>query len=178
MEKETTYGLSPEQLARLLAMGLNQEDDRQSGEDSSTRADVLEEMLTSELSLDPAVPRSLPAVLKRPCEELPGVTGRTLGQLLLNPQCDLGIIRTLKDYGKAMSRARAPEAEQAAAVIIYYAAIASALLFHGQRITQHSWGKLHAAYAQLNRKPWITPELKELFQKARVLCQQKMDKST
>ena len=171
VEKETTYGLSPEQLARLLAMGLNQEDDRQSGEDSSTRADVLEEMLTSELSLDPAV-------LKRPCEELPGVTGRTLGQLLLNPQCDLGIIRTLKDYGKALSGASAPEAEQAAAVIIYYAAIASALLFHGQRITQHSWGKLHAAYAQLNRKPWITPELKGLFQKARVLCQQKMDKST
>ena len=178
VEKETTYGLSPEQLARLLEMGLNKEDDRQSGKDSSTRADVLEKMLTSDLSLDPAVPESLPAVLKRPCEELPGATGRTLGQLLLNPQCDLGILRTLKDYGKALSGASHPEAEQAAAVVIYYAAIASALLFHGQRITQHSWGKLRDAYAQLNRKSWITAELKELFQKARVLCQQKMGKST
>jgi len=104
VEEETTYGLSPEQLAHLLAMGLHQEDDQGSGEGSRTNSDMLQHMLMSELPLDPAMPESVPVVLKRPCEELSDVVGQTLSQLLLNSQTGFEVIQTLKDYAKALSR--------------------------------------------------------------------------
>ncbi len=170
MEEETTYGLSPEQLARLLAMGLDEKDNRDSGERSRTNSDILQDMLMSELALDPAMPESVPAVLKRPCEELSGVAGHTLGQLLLSPETNLAVIRTLKDYAKALSRRGAHEPEHAAVVIIYYAAIASALVLHGQKITRHSYETLLEAFSQLAKKNWVSTELRELFRKGREAC--------
>ena len=170
VEEETTYGLNPEQLAHLLAMGLHQKDKRGSGEVSRTNSDMLEDMLKSELPLDPAVPESLPAVLNRPCEELSDVAGQTLSQLLLSPQTDLAVIRTLKDYAKALSRRGAHEPEHAAAIVIYYAAIASALVFHGQKITRHSYETLREAFSQLVEKNWLPTEAKELFRKGEEAC--------
>ncbi len=164
MEEETTYGLSPEQLVQLLAMGLDQKDKRTGNEASRTKCDILQDMLMGELPLDPAVPESLPAVLKGPCEELSAVAGQTMSQLLLNPQTDLAAIRTLKDYGKALSRRGAQEPEHAAAIVVYYAAIASALVFCGQRITRHSYGTPHEAYARLGKEPWVSSELRGLLQ--------------
>lgn len=170
MEEETTYGLSPEQLARLLAIGLEQKDKRMSGQVSRTKSEMLRHMLASELPLDQGMPGSLPGVLKRPCEELSNVAGQTLGQLLVNPQTDLEVIGTLKDYAKVLSRRRAHEPEHAAAIVIFYAAIASALVFHGEKITRHSNATLREAFSQLASKHWLPMELRGLFQQARELC--------
>jgi hypothetical protein len=170
VEEETTYGLSPEQLAHLLAMGLHQKDKRGSGEVSRTNSDMLEDMLKSELPLDPAIPESLPAVLKRPCEELSDVAGQTLSQLLLSPETDLAVIRALKDYGKALSRRGARKSGRAGAIVIYYAAIASALVFHRHKITRHSYETLREALLQLAKKNWISAELRELLRMGREAC--------
>lgn len=70
MKEETTYGLNPVRLARLLAVGLENSDGEGSLRASETSAEVLRGMLAGKLPLDPAMPDSLPAVLNWRCEEV------------------------------------------------------------------------------------------------------------
>ena len=173
MKEETTYGMSPEQIARLLAIGLETADDEDDLGDSRTTADILRDMLESKLCLDPTIPDSLPAVLNRPCDSLLPAASQTLQNLLLNSETGLAVIKTLKDYGKELARSGKGEAKQAAATAIYYAAIASALVFHRKRITQHSYAKLQEAFTDFMGKRWVPSDLKDLFEKAEAACQER-----
>ena len=111
-----------------------------------------------------------PSVLKGHCHGLSDVGARALSQLLMNAQTDLAILRTLKDYAKALSRCGAQGPEHTAAIVVYYAAIASALVFHGKRITRHSYETLRGAFSQLAEKNWLPREVKELFRRGREAC--------
>lgn len=111
-----------------------------------------------------------PSVLKQPCHGLSDVAGQALGQLLMNPHTDLAIVRALKDYAKALSRCGAQGPEHTAAIVVYYAAIASALVFHGKKITRHSYETLRGAFSQLVEKNWLPREVKELFRRSREAC--------
>ncbi len=177
MKDETTYGLSPEQLARLLAIGLPGSEAQDDTAAPPTPAEVLRDMLESKLTLDPAIPESLPAVLNRPCEEMLPAAGRTISDLLLDSKTDLSVIKAVKDYAKELARRGGTDAQEAAATTIYYAAIASALVFHGHKITRHSYEKLQEAYAELEQKPWGSSELKDLFRKALAICQERERKA-
>lgn len=172
MKHETTYGLSPEQLARLMALGLEGADAQKRLSASRKSAQAFQEIFADKLPLDPADPDSLPAVLSRSCDEFLSAADRNMGDLLLSPETDLAIIKSLKDYGKELVRRGSQETRQAAATALYYGAIASALVFHDDKITQHSYEKLHEAYAELQRKAWIPSGLKELLRKASAVCQQ------
>jgi len=177
VKDKTTFGLSPERLARLLAIGLESSEGQHNSGATRSPADVLQEMLTGKLPLDLAMPDSLPAVLKRPCDELLAVAGRTMCDVLLNSGTDLAVIKALKNYGKELVRCGGPKAKQAAATVIYYAAIGSALVFHQNRITGHSYEKLEETYADLQQRPWIPSELKDLFRRALAICQQPKGKT-
>jgi len=173
VKEETTYGLSPQRLARLLAIGI---EGACEGEDpAACRAltDVLKEMLDNKLPLDPSLPDSLPALLNWTSDQVLAAAGHAMSNLLLDPKTDLSVIKVLKDYAKELARRGAPEAKQAAATVIYYAAIASALAFHEHKMSLHSYEKLHEAYIELRKKAWIPPELKGLFRKASEACRQK-----
>ena len=173
MKEETTYGMNPERIARLLAIGLETADAEDDLSDSRTTAEVLREMLESKLPLDPTIPDSLPAVLDRPCDDLLPPPSQTLQDLLLDSQTGLTVVKALKDYSKELTRRRREEATRAAATVIYYASIANALVFHDKRITQHSYGKLQKAYEDLEQKKWIPSDLKRLLKKAKAACQQR-----
>jgi len=90
---------------------------------------------------------------------------------------DSAIIEALKDYGKELIRRSVTEAKEAAATLIYYAAIANALMSHQDKITQHSYEKLKEAYAELERRQWIPFDLKGLFRRAKAPCQQRTRKA-
>jgi hypothetical protein len=96
-----------------------------------------------------------------------------LGYLLLNRTTDLAALKTLKDHAKELVSRADSEAKKAAATAICYAAIASALVFHGSTITRHSYSKLRKPYQDLEQKPWIPSDLKDLFKKAQAACQEK-----
>lgn len=110
------------------------------------------------------------SVLKQPCHGSSDGAGRALSQLLMNPQTDLAMVRTLKDYAKALSLSDAQGPEHTAAIAVYYAAIASALVFHGRKITRHSYETLRGAFSQLAEKNWLPREMKELFRRGREAC--------
>jgi hypothetical protein len=170
VEDDTTYGLNPESLARLFEMGLEgmPPDGNPSG--GPTPAEALRNILTNPLSLDPATPDSLPTVLNWPFDKVIAAAGGTVIDLLLDSGTDLAVIKVLKDYGKELARQGGPKGKQAAATIVYYAAIASALVFHQQKITKHRLDRLHEAYTALAGKPWIPSELRNLFRKASDVC--------
>jgi hypothetical protein len=171
VKDETTYGLSPERLARLLAIGMKGSDEQKKTRDGRTPGEVLQNILVSTLPFDAAMPDSLPAVLNRLCDEAPIVVGRSLTDLLLNSRTDLAVIKALKEYSKELVRRGGRESEGAAATAIYYAAIASALVLHQKKVTHLSYEELQEACRDLQQKEWIPSELKGLFRKARGACQ-------
>lgn len=176
MKDETTNGLSPRQLARLLAIGVEGMHAQDNPGSRRSPEEILQNMLSGELPLDPAIPDSLPDVLNWPSDKILAAAGRSMSDLLLNSSTDLTVLETLKDYAKELARRGGPEAKQAAATVIYYAAIASALVFRNQKITEHSYEHLCKAYGQLEDKPWIPSELKALFRKAYAVCQRQKGK--
>jgi len=155
-KEETTYGLSPDRLARLLSLGLESKKDLDDIEEERTVADVLQDMLSAKL----------------PADEVLGAD-QSVSSLVLDSTTDLAVVRTLKEYGKELVSCADSEAQKAAATTIYYAAIASALVFHRNKVTQHAYGKLQKAYEDLEQKKWIPSDLKELFKKAKAACQER-----
>jgi hypothetical protein len=63
--------------------------------------------------------------------------------------------------------------EAALATTIYYAALASAPVYHDRKITQYSYEALEQSFATFAAKQWVGPELTELFSRARHLCREK-----
>jgi len=60
--------------------------------------------------------------------------------------------------------------EHAAAIVIYYAAIAGALLFHDHKITEHSSETLEQSFAMLVGKRWLPSELRRHLATAQEAC--------
>ncbi|MFO7898728.1 MAG: hypothetical protein R6V58_06670 [Planctomycetota bacterium] len=157
---DLTSDLTPRQLADLLGMA------REAAAPDSP-ADALEALLGAPISADPASPAAPPAVLGRACDELRPHAGRRIGDVLTGGDADLAALTTLKDYGKALVGLAELEAHRAAATALYYAAIAAALVLHGERISRYDLGELCEGFAALEAKPWLPPELADLLAAAR-----------
>ncbi len=59
------------------------------------------------------------------------------------------------------------------ATTVYYAAIAAALVHHGQRISQYSCGSLGQRFSLLAERTWIDADVRKLFAQAAGLCREK-----
>lgn len=170
MKKESTTGLQLEQLGRLMRIGDDREPPKDEAERDELTAELLRERLMGTLPLPSTIVDALPLVLKPVCPALAPMGGRQLGEVLLDPQTDLAVIKEIKDYGRRLADReeyrpnRGPE--YAAAVAIYYGAIAAALVFHDEKITSFSFEKLTEALAEVAGKPWMTSELKDLLKRA------------
>jgi hypothetical protein len=134
-------------------------------------AAMLREHLTSALPAGPLLLDALVMMVGRLGYETHSLGGKTLVELLLDPRTDLGLLRAIKECCKRLSSSLESKAEAAIATTLYYAAMASALVYHDKKITQHSYDVLEAACALLIGKPWMDRELAELFSRARGLCQ-------
>ena len=175
VDKPSTFAPKPEQLASLLSIGIREEAKEGEAQDAQTMREWLRNGLASQLPLDTADAGSLPVVLGRPCPELMALAGRSLGEVLLDPQTDLSVLKTIKEYGKTLSARASKGPSRAGAVAIYYAAIASAVLFHHEKITEHSYKSLARSFQMLIEKPWMAPELVGLFIEVRKACHPKVE---
>jgi hypothetical protein len=175
VDKPSAFTPKPEQLASLLGIGIRGEAEEGEAQDAQTMREWLRDGLASQLPLDTADEKSLPATLGRPCPELTALAGRLLGEVLLDSQTDLSVLKTIKEYGKTLSARAGKGPSRAGAVAIYYAAIASAVLFHHEKITEHSYRSLARSLEMLIEKPWMAPKLVGLFVEARKVCQPEME---
>ena len=76
----------------------------------------------------------------------------------------------LKEHYKEKESKAANTPERHSATVVYFGAIAHAIVLHGEKITEYSPEELSTSLASLEKKPWITLHLKKLFSRARELC--------
>ena len=170
MGKKSTYGLSLSQMANLFALGSGEShaaDERCHDEDMHA---LLHEQMTS-LAPQGSLLRETLSMLIDPARTHGTVLeGKSLAEILLSPRSDLALLQALKDAGKTLSCTLESQSETALARTIYFAAIASALVHHSAKITRMTDEALAESLVLLSEKPWMTPNLIELFSQARRIC--------
>jgi hypothetical protein len=167
------FGLSYEKLAMLWEVGEDAPSDQDGPAENCRKAEFLRDQLAEPLPLDPAAARTLPEALSFVLEAFRPLTDCSVGDLLLDPGTDPSIILQIKDQYKQRAKSRSSEPQREAATVIYYAAIASALLFHEEslarddKITTFSHEELNRHLSGLLNIPWLTSNLVSLFTRAR-----------
>jgi len=172
-ESSKKLDLNIEQSTHLLRLGLDPNRNKKKQDTEKTRAELLLDALASKLPIDPALLESLPDVLQPLSEELQSVSGLPLGKLLQNPQTKITLIRNIKDFAKELGTSANDEIKRDVALAIYFAAIASALLFHNVKISEYTYKQLEQSFKTLSKHDWMPPNLSRLFKKARRYCSKK-----
>ncbi len=164
MSDDTTSGLGPEQLARLLDLGT---DEAAKGADQDEpKADRLAALLESAVPADDVLVQALPEIILRVCRELKPLATGSVKQALLGPDSNLAVITQIKSYAKELARQSEPGAAQEAAKVLYYAAMASALVFHDEKITKLSGEELRISFEQLGAASWVPEDISGLMNRA------------
>jgi len=167
------FELNAEQMSRLLNLSADPEQAEENGDVEEKKADLLCEILTNALEVDKTVTDSLPDVLRRFCQKLRSVAGERLIDLLLSPQTELSDIRRIKAYAKQLGVSVKTQAEYDVTLAIYHAAIASALVFHNEKISRYSYTELEESFDSLCEQRWVFEVLADLFSRAGKLCKEK-----
>ena len=169
-KRPTTFGLSPNKLAGLWNIGSDADEAEKATDLDSKKTELLRDLLAGTL------PTQSPRAKSRPKKQthqksvfsfLPEVP---IEKLLHNPETDISLLREIKDHGKKLSGNAQSQVEYQVANTIYYAAIASALVFRDQRITKFSYKDMEKYFRRLGHENWIPEALRELFTRACEYC--------
>ena len=169
MKRDSISGLSSAQLVQLLGVGA-EEGVQDAGDPSEKTARLLSDRLAGPLPMKTDVVEALPVLMGKLQRKLVPQEGKSVGELLLDKETKLDAIRMIKDYGKKLGKHRGSESEHAVGVVIYYAAIASALLFQNEKITSYSFKSLAESFEIMMQKPWLPSSMSRLYAKAKKLC--------
>jgi len=169
-KEPSTDGFSPQGLAWLLRMGIDEDRSDCQEETFEGKAELLDAFLAGPLPPDSVTADALPTLVARLCQELLPLGGRSIESILLDPSVDMATLKKVKDYGKRMASRKRSDSEHAAAVAVYYAAIAAAMVYHGQKITSHSLPYLRSSFKELAGAAWVGTKLSQLLDAAKVAC--------
>jgi len=155
------------------AFGVSMEEGRPG---DATRIEVKEEALRQELSGILPIARDqlreLSALAARFRDALP-LGGQALGEVILDADTELAVLAKIKEHGKELSTATDSEVERDVGLTVYFAALAGALLYHGERITSYSYAAMADAFNRLAAKRWMEPRLARHFSKAARECKER-----
>jgi len=127
------------------------------------------------LYLDPSVVDSLPDVVKGLSSGLQSLAGLPTGELLQDPTTEIATIKKIKQYARESGTSEDCEDKNDVFLVVYYAAIASAMVFNHKKITQHSYKDLEKFFYSFTEKDWVLDELTELFTKAQERYREKSE---
>lgn len=145
----------------------------ESGHTEQATAVLLRERLRESLPTDKIAVDLLADALNGVRRDLLPLSGKPLGEVLLSSMTNLSVLQTIKHHAKkSASPVGSPQSERDTALVIYFAAIANALVIHRQKISSHSCESLDRSFVALIDKGWMTTELAELFSRARAVCQE------
>lgn len=168
----TTFDLGSEKVARLLRIGAESHRPNTKPSELHRKAELLRDRLAETVSLYDPHPADLSTTQTRMSHKLADLAGEPIGRQLLDPAIDLAVIRRIKNHGRKLAESARSKPQRRVASTIYYAAIAAALLFHGTRITSHSYADLGKSLRRLMDETWISPSLTELFRKASAIIEE------
>jgi len=174
VDKDTTYGLSPERLGELLGMTLESED----GHDDVQREETTGRLLRACLG---ATSRSASALASLPGEVTGGLheclaslAGKSMGEALVDSCSTLDVLKQIRCWGKGLAAEKPTGAEHAVGIAVYYGAITSALLFHDTKITSLSHEELADSVGRLIDRRWLTPQIAAHMRKAQQICRERI----
>jgi len=171
-DKATTFGLDLEKVARLLEVGSDIPAAPHVADQQ--KADLLSDRLSDTLAVYRSTEEEGARMPRRLRETIQALAGESVGKLLLDSKTDIGLIRTAKAHGRKLSTSAKSKAEYQTANVIYYAAIAHALVRHDRKITKHSYEYLQNSFIHLSKEDWIPKGLIDLFVEASEYCQAKV----
>ena len=173
MTKKSIYGLKPSQLGRLLSVSACVPESVSDVSDDEIKAVMLRDLLGRRPADEPDLQEALRSISAQATGRAPHTLGRSLRELLLDPQSDTTILRAIKDHNKRLSAIVTSGSQTLITRILYYAAIAAALVHHGERITKYSWENLAERFSLLAQRTWIDDDIKGLFARAAEGCRQR-----
>jgi hypothetical protein len=169
-KETTTFGVSSQKLARLLAVGSEPRQAEDITDDTQKMAERLRDYLREPMPIASANGpdrRTHEGNLRCTIDAL---SGEPIGRLLCDPKTDIALIRRIKDYGRRLSTSTKSKPEHRAANTVYYAAIAHALVHHDARITTYSYADLRKSFARLAKEHWLPEALMGSFVRAEQVC--------
>ena len=172
MNNNSTHGLKPEQLFNLLSIGTDKE---LFCSDTMTSDEEIKEFFQSlvhrKVPRETSIVDSILIYLRESKAFGKSIINHSLGDILINPQTELELLKAIKDYSKKIYQSTVSKGENSIAVAIYYAAIASGLVYHDMKISDHTYQTLKDAFVNLMDQPWMISEIKELFSDSYKICQ-------
>jgi hypothetical protein len=172
MDKESTaFGLSPKKVVDLLRIGSDPRPTSRVPE--RVKAELLRNRLSETLPVSSSSSGKLAKEQGQMRRMIDTLASDPIGKILQNPKTDINLLRKTKNHGRRLSEQAKTESEHHTANVIYYAAIASALVFHNQRITRFSSKDLETSFTLLGKAKWIPSDLSSLFRKANQYYQNK-----
>jgi len=163
--KKSRGKLSRDQKSCLYHLGLGPDIDISGKMKQKER---LAELLLNTLPVPPVVIDQLPDNLVEVFLDLRSVAGEPLGKLLANPKADLAHLQKIKDYAKEQGVDHPEDQEEY--LIVYYAAIAGAMVYHQEKMSQYNWRELEKAFDSLCEKDWLPKAFRLLFAQSRNYC--------
>ena len=176
MERKSTYGLRLDQMAGLFAMGSAESDPAVVEGADEALANLLGQELTCTEPNRSLLLDTLVMMMDRLGYDAGSLGGRSLGEVLLSPQSDVDLLRTIKQCSKTLSYSLDSETETALARTLYFATLAGALVYHDVKITELSYETLAESLTLLIEKEWMEQKLLGLFSQARRICESRSDK--
>jgi hypothetical protein len=159
--------LDSDHRTRLLKIGLSTSSSKDyEVEPDEKRTDTLYQILTSTLPLAQDMKASIPDLITGQIQDLVSISGQPMGELIQDPKTDLLSLRRVKEHCKQSGTAADSKEEQDAFMAVYFAAIASALLFHDTKLSHHKDEDLCSFFDSFAKKPWVLEELRTLFVRA------------
>ena len=165
--------LDDEQTARLLKLGLSDSEVATHQDPENKRKELLSDMLCSKLPVDRMLIKELPVLVRSLSDELEAISGFSVRDCLFNPETKASVLRHVKNYARDSGHSACDKAQGEVAKVIYFAAIAAALLLHGVKISGHSYHDLRSSFGLCSQQNWIPNDLKEFFVKAKDICRRK-----
>lgn len=135
-------------------------------DDAQRKSEMLCDLLAQPFSSRLRKCDSLTSTVSHIPQLIDTLSDKTIKELLLDPKTSISIIRQIKDFSKDLSSTSRCKMEHDVANVLYYAAIAHALVYHEEKITSFSDEELQKAFLKLKREKWVIKSLVELFQKA------------
>lgn len=177
-KRSTTFGLSATKIGRLLE--LSQEAPTEAHSEAKTEAAPLEsdrekaqslaDFLTHVPALTGDTLNALPTLLQQMCKKMPRLEGESFETLLLGDDTALEQLEEIKSLAKGQVSECQDETQSETAGIVYYAAIAAALVHQQEKISAFSYGELKDSLMSFEAMTWLPAELAELFKQAQAIC--------
>jgi hypothetical protein len=141
----------------------------------SAMATLMDHYLEAPVIAAPPTAADATSVLAHVYREISSQAGHSIKKCLLDPKTPISVLTAIKDRHQRTAKKCPSEADQRVATVVYFGAIASALIFHHEKVTSYSNARLQQALGKLLDRPWIDPEVKGLLGKAQKVLREPAD---